>query len=497
MFHRRALTVCILFIALHATSLLAESKAITLRSVGAAGDGRTDDRAVIEAALVKANGAPVDGEGATYRVHGNIELKCDLNLRNATFVQTMEPVDITKFIPSAQGKGKLNVEPESALRAMVGKLPLMLASGLAWYSDDPELSAADQQAVLPSVYVRTIAATGTKDKPVSVHLEKVKVLRGNHPETGSYEAGGIILDFASPVVLTDVEVTGDGKGWGINITNSANIKLTRLNIHDMIWAPYPGDNIFTTTSLKSIKEDFGWNNFPIYQYRAARKRFVRVRIQEQLAGLQIRDCRDVEFLDSKVAKLQTKIGDRLYSLQADGVTVANVANIHVKNCHFSEVWEGIDFTANSGSDFLYEDCTATDTFTFGFKLAHPKQNGKMVNCTSYRAGNAGFVLEPEMENIEYVGCNAFETGANGFWTKDDGSRLMTIGGFRQFTSQVLTNPMHVHFTKCTAINEASPGAMDYGIVCEGGINPAERDITATNCSAKGAKVKDIQGVVIK
>jgi hypothetical protein len=179
------------------------------------------------------------------------------------------------------------------------------------------------------------------------------------------------------------------------------------------------------------------------------------------------------------------------------VTIGNVKNITVKNCHITKTWEGIDFTSSYGDNFLYENCTASDNFTFAFKLAHPKSNGKMINCTAYRAGNAGFVLEPEMENIAFVNCHAFETGSNGYWTKEDGSRVMTIGGFRLFTNPKLPSPLRVQFEKCTAINVENSGTMDFGFACDGGIDPVKREIIATGCAVKGARVEDIHEIAIR
>ena len=493
MFDRKLFTAFYLVSTLLLSTSVARSNDLTLRSLGAVGDGKTDDRAAIQEALIKANGSPIDGEGATYAVHGNIDVHVDVNLRNATLVQTMAPVDVSKYIKSAQGNSTPTVEPAEALHSMVGPLPLMHPHGVASYSEDPVLNAEEAAALLPSIHLRTLAISGSQEKPVSVRLEKVRIFRGNHAETGGGEGGAIIVDYAGPVIMNDVEVTGDGKGAGIWITNSSKVRLERLHVHDMNWSPYAGDNIFETTSVKSIKEDFSWNTFPIYQFNSARNQFVRVRIQEQIAGIQIFYCDDVQVLNSRVERLQTRIGDRLYPLQADGMTATNVTNFAVRNCHFSEVWEGIDFNGNKDDSFVCEDCTASDTLTFGFKLAHPKRNGKLINCTAHRAGGAGFVMEPEVENIEFVGCHALETGANGFWTKDDGQRLMTISGFRLGVNTALATPTHIKLKNCTAINIGHPGAMDFGFACESGINPVDRDITATECTVEGAKVDGIVG----
>jgi polygalacturonase len=470
---------------------------LTLRSMGAVGDGKTDDRAAIQAALIKAAGAVVDGEGATYAILGNITVHNDVNLRNANFIQTMRPIDISEYIPSAQGKGQLTVDPPESLRKMIGTLPVLHANGIATYSDDVVLSDEQTKVLMRTIDLNTLSISGTKDKPVSVRMEKIKINRGKFPETGDDNCAGVFMSFASPIVMNNMEITGNGKGTALSMRNCAKVQLERINIHDMIWAPFLGDNVFQVASAKSIKEDFGWNNFPLYSFRGGEKRFVRMRVREQIAGVLIVDTNDVQIVDSKIERLQAKIGGRLYPLQADGLTVTGVNNLLVRNCQFSKVWEGIDMTGSMCDGILIEDCTATDTLTFGFKLAHPKRNVKLVNCTSIRAGNTGFVMQPEVENIEFIRCRALETGGSGYWIKDDGQRLGSTKGFSLDTnSEMPTPPLRVHFENCAVINKKFPNTLDIGFLCEAGINPAERDITAFNCTVIGA-AKDFQGIVVK
>jgi hypothetical protein len=489
-------SICGFVLALQLVVGVVRSNELTLRSMGATGDGKTDDRAAIEAALVKAAGAEVDGEGATYAVHGNIAIHNDVNLRNATFVQTMKPVDISEYIPSAKGKGQLTVEPPEALREMVGTLPLLRADGVATYSEDVVLSDEQSNALMRTIDLNTLAITGTKDKPISVRMEKIKVNRGTFPETGNDNCAGIFMSHASPIVMRNIEITGNGKGTGISMRNCSKVQLERINIHDMIWAPYIGDNVFQVASAKSIKEDFGWNNFPIYSFRNDQKKFVRLRIREQIAGMLVVDTNDVQLVDSKIERLQAKVGGRLYPLQADGLTTTGVKNLLVKNCEFSEVWEGIDMTGSLCEEIVCEDCKATDTLTFGFKLAHPKRNAKLINCTAYRAGLSGFVMEAEVENIEFIRCRALETGANGYWTKSDGQRIGTIKGFGLGTNPALPTPLRVKFENCRAVNKMFPSTLDFGFLCDGGIDPAEREIRAINCTVIGA-AKDFQGIVVE
>jgi hypothetical protein len=393
------------------------------------------------------------------------------------------------------GTGEITVEPPEALRGKVGSLPLLHANGIATYSDDVVLSDEQIKAILPSMHLNTLEITGKEGKPVSVHLEKIKVIRGSHPACGDDNSAGVFLAYAGPVFMSDIEVTGDGKGTGVSIRNCSDVRLERLNIHDMNWAPYIGDNVFEVASAKSVKEDFGWNNFPLYTFRADRKKFVRVRVREQIAGLFIQSANNVQLIDSRFASFQTRIGENDYPLQADGVTMASVTNALVSNCHFSEVWEGIDITGGLCDKLVCRDCTAADTLTFGFKLAHPKSNVKMIGCTSYRAGNTGFVMESEVENIEFIDCHALETGGNGYWTRKNGDRVMTIRGFGLDTNPKQPTPFRVKFENCTAINREFPDAMDFGFYCEAGIDPAEREIIAVKCTAEGARVKGIQGII--
>jgi len=492
---RRLSSICGIILAFTVMVGVARPNELTLRSLGAVGDGETDDRAAIEAALTHAAGATVDGEGATYAVHGNIAVHNDVDIRNATFVQTMMPVDIRDYVPSATGKGSLSVEPPQALRAMVGNLPMLSPQGVATYTEDATLSDEQANALLRTINLNTLAITGEKHKPVSVRMENIKVNRGKYPETGSDDCAGVFLSHASPIVMRNVEITGNGKGAGISMRDCSVATLEGINVHDMIWAPFVGDNVLQDLTAKSIKEDFSWNDFPLYSFDRQRKKFVRMRVREQLAGILVVDSHDVQIIDATIERLQTTIDGRLYPLQADGLTANGGSNLTVRNCKFADVWEGIDMTGRLIDGIVCEDCSATNTLTFGFKLAHPKRNARLINCTSYGAGNSAFVMEAEVENVEFINCRALETGANGYWMRDDGSRLATIKGFSLDANPALPTPLRVTFENCTAINQAHPHTLDFGFLCGAGIDPAARGIRAINCTVIGA-AKDIQGIAV-
>ena len=329
--------VCVLALLTIISVLPVQAADLTLRSLGAVGDGKTDDRSAIEAALNGAKGAPVDGEGLTYAVWGNIEVTTGIDFRNATLVQTMEPPKTASYIPSVRGGGTLTVDPPDAFRKTVKELPYLRADGVGTYDVDPVLGPEDLAAVMPGIALRTLSIRGSDDNHVPVRLENIKIDRGRHPSSGGRsDSFGLSIERASPVEAIDIEITGDGKGKGLSIHKCNNVRLARLNIHDMNWAPYEGDNIFEILTAESVRDDFGWNNFPIYEYRASMKRFVRVRIQEQLVGLWVSNTEDVKVIDSKIDRLQAAIGGELYPLQADGMTVNRVKNSVVRDSHFSK-----------------------------------------------------------------------------------------------------------------------------------------------------------------
>ncbi|MCA9445469.1 MAG: right-handed parallel beta-helix repeat-containing protein [Candidatus Omnitrophica bacterium] len=490
---KKTLYYVVLIVAIAGTQA-AHSASLTLRSSGAIGDGKTDDRAAIQKALNEAKGETVDGEGLTYAVHGNIEVTSDVDFRNATLVQTMEAPSAAKYIPSAHSGGELTVDPPEGLRATVKGLPLMHAESVGTYKEDPVLSPQDLQSLMPSIAVRTLTLRGSEENPVKVRLENIKVDRGRHPSSGGRnDSMGILIRDAAPVAATDVEVTGDGKGVGLSIHDCKNVRLTKINIHDMNWAPYEGDNIFDILTAQDVRDDFHWNHFPIYEFRDSMKRFVRVRIQEQLVGLWISQSENVEVLDSTIDRLQVAIGGDLYPLQTDAMTVNRVKNIVARNSHFSKTWEGIDFTGDAGQGFEWRDCVAEDTLGFSFKVAHPKQNGKMINCRAERSALGGFTIGAESENIQLIDCIALETGAGNLWRETDGSPFIEVIGIRVDGQSGLETPKNILIERCSAINKTWAGAMDYGIRNEHLNKDPGHNIKLVDCNAEGAKIENIKG----
>lgn len=469
-------------------SSLAASPPVTLRSLGAKGDGKTDDRAAIQTALQSHPGESIDGEGLTYAVNGSISVTVDVDLKNLTLQQIQGSFDTSKLIRSTKNSSPPSVRPPEALTRMINGVPWLRADGIASYPEDPLIEGADLAAIREMVTIRTLFIRGTEQKPVSIQLENVQVLRGDHPEAGMHSnSAGLYLVLACPLTLTNVDISGDGKGAGLMIDLCRKVRLDKVNIHDILWAPYPGDVNFTAEELGI----FGWNNSPLYDYSERDKRFVRVRIQEPLTGLQLVRSEDVEIIRSRIERLGTKVEGKFVPWQADGATISGVKNLVLRDCEISQVWEGIDFTGRGVDGFVQENIHIRDTFSYGFKYAHPQKNGKVIHCVSERAGYRSFTIGSETENVEFVNCIARETGVDSHW-KRPGRAVNGIAGFDVgFDSTHF--PRNIVLKDCVAENIEFPGEMDFGFSTSDLARKPELGIRLIHPLIQGAKVRPVDG----
>ncbi len=465
--------------------------AATLRSFGAKGDGATDDREAFMRALKDSAGQPLDGEGLTYAVHGSVAATGPVDLRNATLQQTAETFDTSPFIRSTHVTEAPEVTPKDALRQMVNGVPLLRHDGVAVYRDDPVVTGPEREKLRTMLNIRTLFISGTSEKPVSVKLENIKILRGNHPDAGMHSnAAGLYLVNASPLILRDVEITGDGKGAGLQINNCRPVRIDRLNIHDIRWAPYQGDVPFTGEVLA---RDFGWNNSPIYDFDDRAGHFIRVRVQEQLAGLMLTSSDDVEITNARVERIGTMIDGKFLPWQADGITVSGVKNLVMRDCVISEVWEGIDFTGKGVNGFRQENIRISDCFSYSFKYAHPQKNGKVINCVSEGAGFKGFTIGAECENIEFINCVSRETGKRGYWRRE-GRPRNGLAGFEVHFEEG-HSPRQITLKDCLAEDGDAP-TMEFGFATSDRARNPELNIRLINPKVTGAKIKPIDGFLV-
>ncbi|MEN3942210.1 right-handed parallel beta-helix repeat-containing protein [Prosthecobacter sp. SYSU 5D2] len=467
--------------------------AVTLRSLGATGDGTTDDRRALEAAFAKSAGQPVDGEGLTYAVRGSVQVRTGVDLRNATIRQTLTGLDTTKWLRSAGNTLTPEVTPPDALRSMVNGVPLMRHDGVATYAEDPVVTGAELEAMREMLNIRTLFIYGEVGKPVPVKLEKVKILMGEDAEAGMHSnSAAVFIRYASPVTLKDVEVTGKGKGAGMFIHACQKVRMDGVYIHDLLWAPYRGDVAF---SAEVLGRDFGWNNSPIYDFDERAGRFIRVRVQEQLTGLTLGDCANVEILNTRVERIGSIVDGEFLPWQADAMTISGVKGLVMRDCEISQAWEGIDFTGQGVDGFIQENIHIRDTFAYGFKYAHPQKNGKVINCTSERADYRSFTIGAECENIEFINCAALETGLHGRWVREGRARNGIAGFDLSFDEG--HSPRNITLRDCRAENVAYPKTMEVGFSTSDRAQKAELNIRLINPTVIGATLREVDGFKVE
>ncbi len=361
----------------------------TLRSYGAAGDDRTDDTRALRAAF-RDRSVCLDGEGRTYRVNGTLRA-FNLCLTHATLRQTAEPMDTRPLIRSTK-------RPPPSLDASASVL----------YPEDKGLvTAAEHKRLNALNNLRTILVTA--DGRYQVYLADVRVLRGEHDALGAAgEAAGIYVAGADPVVMRDVEVTGHGRGNGILIARSSRVRLSGLNIHDLVWALEPGDRQF---SLEDMRTRFRWNSVPIYVYDAEARQFAQVRSQEQANGLVIVGSDDVVVERATIDGVLYRSRDGLIPWQADGISIGNVSCLGIYDTTIARTWEGIDLTGQWVRNFRLANIEIRDSHAFGLKLVHAATDGVVDDLRVSHSGLAGVVVAGPVADVLLNDVEVRESGA--------------------------------------------------------------------------------------
>lgn len=351
----------------------------TLRGFGAAADGRTDDTAALARALEQSDRFCLDGEGRTYRVYGTLRVGKDLCLRNATLVQALVPFDTAPYIASACPATE---DPEAVINC-----------------GDPEIPARHLPALLNSLNVRTLLIRpDQKGDRIRVNLEDLKVDRGVHSSGGSRsDSAGIWLDGAKRVDFRNVEITGHGKGYGLLLSQSRNVTLTNLWVHDLVWSPYPGDARLSQRRIAAI----GWNSVPIREFReagrggAATSKFYGVRVQEQVTCAFLSEVQHVRIENARVERCMARFDTGDLPWQADGLTIGrSSSDVVVNGALIDSAWEGMDVVAGGeGIDGLQiNNLQVSNAFSFGLKLGYDLRNTRVSGLRVTNAGLAGLLI---------------------------------------------------------------------------------------------------------
>jgi hypothetical protein len=361
----------------------------------AIGDGVADDTAAVAKAVNAADLSCIDGEGLTYKVIGSIRGEKDVCLRNMHLLQARPPVDTRKYIKSAG-------HPQQRISAADGSY--------VSYPEDPVLNEAEHAEMLQLVQLRTLTIGGARELKVS--LSNVKITKGQFPELGDRsQAAGLNIVNANPVNLDNVEVTGLGQGIGIRIAHSRNVRLSHVNVHDLYWKPYWGDRPLIESV---VRDQFNWNNNPVYRYHGSLRKFVRVRVQETASGIVILSSDGISIRNSRITNLGA-IFDRgghpaRLPFQADGITISG-RNVEISDTTVRDTWEGIDLTgAEGGQDVLLRNLLVEDSLVSGIKLAHKTKNVIIRDSVIRNSGMAGIIVAAPASDVKIAGVRIYETG---------------------------------------------------------------------------------------
>ncbi|MDD2759958.1 MAG: hypothetical protein PHH11_06650 [Methylomonas sp.] len=324
-------------------------------------------------------GAILDGEDKRYRVTGTFEIRHDLTLRNAAFLQQSTPKD----------------------------------------SEGP-------------CSVRTLLIRGEPTRPIRIALERVKVDRGDNPHQGCpWDAAGIWIDHVVDSRLSSVEITGNGRGaaWG---ADAGNVEIRNLWIHDMTWAPC----LTQVEGLPWEQIHLAWNSYqvvPMDNCTVATR--TRVRIQEPLTGLFVVRSRNVHIIDPIIERLYAQFDDgRRLPWQTDGIGIGSgpvdfigqpvTSDIMIQRASISRVWEGIDIAGEPVTSVSIEAASIDELHAFGIKVANGAADVRIRQARVANSGLAGFVVSgkntrtsphPATHQVDIQDSQSVNTGSNGYW----------------------------------------------------------------------------------
>lgn len=404
----------------------ADLASLPIRSVadfGAVGDGVTDDAPALQRALAQSGTYCLDGGGKSYRVRMVLRAVHDLCLVNIRLVQDHPQFDTRAYL--------------------TGTCPPVRDPRVALDCGDRQVPAASLKALNRFLGARVLLVRPQPlDQPIAVYLSKVTIDRGDDPSSGSRaDAAGLWIDHASSVELDDVEITGAGKGTGLMIADSSNIRTRGLYVHDLVWAPYAGEPALSVADVIEA----GRNKATIREYRQPGQMpgrpagFYGVLVQEQIAGVMFVRSHHIHLTDTRIENCDTQFSEGRIPWQTDGLDIGQSSSDVVidGNTRIASTWEGIDVIAvGTGVQGLTIDgATVSNSFNFGIKLGYHLTGATVRNAKIRDAGIAGIVIygPPDhvtIDNIDVSGIGSvnFLGKANVPWPGATTAGVLVIDG---------------------------------------------------------------------
>lgn len=445
----------------------------SLSSFGAIGDGRANDTEALKRSLADSDLYCIDGGGRTYRVVGSLRAAKDLCLRNLTLVQAATPVDTGRYIV----RDCPQVEDPSALIDC----------------KDPVVPPDQLNRLMDSLSIRTLLIRPGGDRPIRVNLDRVRIDRGPFAEQGARsDSAGIWLDQADRVDFRDVEITGNGKGYGLQITNARNVTLTNLWVHDLVWAPYRGDRLLSRAAVAAA----GWNSVPIHEFRERRSdgpavaKFYGVRIQEQLTCVSLSNVSKVRIENVRIERCMARFDSGDLPWQADGLTIGqSSSDVTINGARIDSTWEGVDIVGGgTGIDRLQiNDLTVSNSFSFGLKMGYQLRNARVSRLSVRGAGLAGVIVYGPVRDVRISRASIQDTGSlrgtSGSyspWPRGNRAGIRIDGSAGSEPQDVVVEDADV---------SGRPSDMEFGILNTGG-----KRVQLRRFQTEGASTHSVHGV---
>lgn len=419
----------------------------TLRDVGVS--EWVDASVSLQQAVAKANGRCLDGEGLTFFVSDTVRITGDVCLSNVKIV---------------------------ARRLGVNTKPFLTGSCPAVDNPDDRIDCGDRlaegdsaQRLIDYAYQRVlfISADESGRRPY-VMLDNVQIDRGDDPSSGSRtDAAGIWIEGASKIRLNAVDITGAGKGYGLLISDSADVEINLLSVHDLIWAPYQGDLTLNYQKVKRI----GFNRITIrelVQDSPGTVRFVATRVQEQLACVAIFRTTRVVLRNTRIQRCMAQFDDADLPWQADGLDLANgTSNVKILGrTEISTTWEGLDIigTGLGVDDISLEDVEISNSFSIGLKLGHKVTRVRARQTAIMGAGFAGVMIYGPVDGVELTNTKISKPG----YIRQDQEQLdssLGEGTGLLITEANATSPINIKVDQLIVIGggECAYGVNDRGL----------------------------------